>query len=252
VQTTVAGVDPRGKDKDKSLQPNDVIKRVKFHKLDYAATAESGRPTESEKGASWITLEPDQWAWVFNVLQGVELKKLTLEVNRGDSKVELEVEARPDESWPLASRGMIFARDVRLQKAGNVAEAIGLGLRDTWRTILQIYSQLRNLVSGRIAVTNMIGPIGIANVAYRIAGFDAWEFIFFLGMISINLAVVNFLPIPVLDGGHMVFLLYEKLRGKPASEGVRVGATYVGVLMLVSLMLFVIGLDIFRELGWLG
>ena len=47
-------------------------------------------------------------------------------------------------------------------------------------------------------------------------------------------------------------MLYEKLRGKPASEGVRVGATYVGLLMLVSLMLFVIGLDIFRKLGWLG
>ena len=51
---------------------------------------------------------------------------------------------------------------------------------------------------------------------------DFGEFVFFLGLISINLAVVNFLPIPVLDGGHMVFLIYEKIRGKPASEGVRI------------------------------
>jgi regulator of sigma E protease len=65
-------------------------------------------------------------------------------------------------------------------------------------------------------------------------------------MISVNLAVVNFLPIPVLDGGHMVFLIYEGLRGKPASEQVRVAATYVGLLLIGSLMLFVIFMDVRR------
>ena len=84
----------------------------------------------------------------------------------------------------------------------------------------------------------------IATVAYRIAGIDFWEFLFFLGLISVNLAVINFLPIPVLDGGHMVFLIYEKIRGKPASEAVRSGATCAGLLMLASLMLFVLFLDI--------
>jgi regulator of sigma E protease len=253
VQTTVAGVDrqPAG-DGKKSLQANDVIKRVKFHRYDFTSRVDGSRPTETKEGTSWISLEPDQWAWVFHNLQAVEVKKLTLEVDRSGEKFELEVDARPDETWPQTSRGMILARDSRLQKADNIAGAIGLGLKDTWGTILQVYSHLRNLISGRIAVTNLVGPIMIADTAYRIAGFDVWEFIFFLGMISVNLAVVNFLPIPVLDGGHMVFLLYEKLRGKPASEGVRVGATYVGLLMLVSLMLFVIGLDIFRKLGWLG
>ena len=72
------------------------------------------------------------------------------------------------------------------------------------------------------------------------------EFVFFLGLISVNLAVINFLPIPVLDGGHMVFLLYEKIRGKPASEGVRVGATYAGLALILCLMVFVLYLDISR------
>ena len=70
-----------------------------------------------------------------------------------------------------------------------------------------------------------------------------------LAAISVNLAVVNFLPIPVLDGGHMVFLIYEKLRGKPASEGVRVGATYAGLLLIGCLMIFVLVLDIRRLVG---
>jgi regulator of sigma E protease len=256
VQTAVAGYDggrPEGAPAG-GLRPNDVIKRVKFHQLDPAAKGEDGRPQEKDIDAvRWQTLEGDQWAYVFQNLQTLTLKKLTLEVERGgETKVLTAVEAKEDPTWPLTDRGLILAKDMRLQKADNLAAAIGLGLTDTWRNILQIYSQLRNLLSGRIAVTNLAGPIEIAEAAYRFAGFDVWEFIFFLGFISVNLAVVNFLPIPVLDGGHMVFLLYEKLRGKQAPEGVRVGATYVGLLMLVSLMLFVIGLGIFRKLGWLG
>ena len=81
------------------------------------------------------------------------------------------------------------------------------------------------------------------------AQYDFWEFVFFLGLISVNLAVLNFLPIPVLDGGHMVFLIYEKLRGKPASEGVRIGATYAGLLLIGCLMIFVLFLDIRRLVG---
>ena len=76
---------------------------------------------------------------------------------------------------------------------------------------------------------------------------DFSEFVFFLGLISINLAVVNFLPIPVLDGGHMVFLIYEKLRGKPASEGIRNAATIVGLVMIAALMIFVSYLDVMRH-----
>jgi regulator of sigma E protease len=69
--------------------------------------------------------------------------------------------------------------------------------------------------------------------------------IFFLGYLSINLAVLNFLPIPLLDGGHMMFLLYEGLRGKPASERVLIAATYMGLAFVLSLMVFVLYLDIF-------
>ena len=92
----------------------------------------------------------------------------------------------------------------------------------------------------------MSGPIGIAATAYEFADMDIYMLVLFLGIISVNLAVVNFLPIPVLDGGHMVFLIYEGLRGKPASETVRIGATYVGLALIGCLMLFVIYIDVGR------
>jgi regulator of sigma E protease len=63
-------------------------------------------------------------------------------------------------------------------------------------------------------------------------------------MLSANLAVVNFLPIPVLDGGHMVFLVYEWLRGKPPSEGVVAALSYLGLALILTLMMFVFGLDL--------
>jgi regulator of sigma E protease len=63
-------------------------------------------------------------------------------------------------------------------------------------------------------------------------------------MLSANLAVLNFLPIPVLDGGHMVFLAYEGIRRKPASEQVQLVLTYIGLVFILSLMIWVVGLDL--------
>src|SRR5207237_6798989 len=150
------------------------------------------------------------------------------------------------EAWATEDRGVIFDRDVRKQRADNIVDAVALGFKDTWNNMSQIFQNLRGMILGRISTENLGGPVTIARVAYRIAGYDIWEFIFFIGLISVNLAVINFLPIPVLDGGHMVFLIYEKIRGKPASEGVRVGATYAGLALILSLMVFVIYLDISR------
>jgi regulator of sigma E protease len=119
-------------------------------------------------------------------------------------------------------------------------------MQDTFNGMKQVFQNLRGMITNRISLDNLGGPVMIANIAYKFAGYDFWELVFFLGMISVNLAVVNFLPIPVLDGGHMVFLIYEKLRGKPASEAVRVGATYAGLVMILSLFIFVTWNDIRR------
>ena len=152
-----------------------------------------------------------------------------------------------DRPWPVTEYGFYFAPDQRRQHAYTILDAVSLGLRDTQKSMVQILQNVRQMIVGRIAWKKSLGgPISIARIAYSIAGHDAWEFVFFLALISVNLAVINFLPIPVLDGGHMVFLLYEAVRGKPASEGVRAGATYVGLAFLLSLMVLVFWLDIGR------
>ena len=125
-----------------------------------------------------------------------------------------------------------------------VFQAVRLGFEDTRDTALDVCQQIRQVVTRQVDPDNFGGPIKIAQYAYAFAGRGIWEFLFFMGLISINLAVINFLPIPFLDGGHMVFLIYEKLRGRPASETVRATATYAGLLFLLLLMGWVFFSDI--------
>ena len=138
--------------------------------------------------------------------------------------------------------------DVHLERAANMGEALRYGVQETWRLITNIYLGLSRVITGRVSTETFGGPIEIVSTTFLLAGDDLYKFLIFLAVLSINLAVVNFLPIPLLDGGHMVFLIYEKIRGKPASEQVRAIATYIGLAMLLTLMVYVFYLDIKRRI----
>jgi len=99
-----------------------------------------------------------------------------------------------------------------------------------------------------VSVTNLGGPILISRVAYAAAKSSLSDFLNFLGFISINLAVLNFLPIPPLDGGQMVFLIAEKVRGRPLPDSALIAGTYVGLLLVLCLMVFATYQDVFRLL----
>lgn len=244
VKTTIAGRDPLAEGFAADALPvAGEIKECRFY---------SARPNGESKPTAWFSLKSDQWANVFYQLQMYPgaVKKIDVKVEFDKEIKEHTLTVREDKSWPLAGeRGLILKRDLRRQKADNMAHAVALGFTDTYNSVVQVFQAIVGMATGRISVDQLGGPLTIANVAYRFAGYDFWEFIFFLGLISINLAVINALPIPVLDGGHMVFLLYEKLRGKPASEGVRIGATYAGLALILCLMGFVLYLDFSRIFG---
>jgi regulator of sigma E protease len=263
VRNTIAGVEPnspatkarlvndKGEDIDGEVPSLEgaVIKAVRFFQPGKTKDDEikPGRWTDLEKHAEQLKRpELDQWACVFWRLQGDDVKELILRIEKnGTSYIRLKAE--PDPTWPQAERGIEWVqKDQRIQKADGAIQAIALGMIKTHRLIVQIYLYLRSILTGRVSYENLGGPIQIATTAYAVADYDLYRFILYLGMISVNLAVINFLPIPVLDGGHMVFLVYEKLRGKPASETVRIAATYVGLALIVSLMCFVIYLDVKR------
>ena len=96
----------------------------------------------------------------------------------------------------------------------------------------------------QVPISALGGPGTIAMAAGYSAAEGLSSLLIFLTMLSANLAVINFLPIPLLDGGHMVFLAYEGIRGRPANEKFVVALHTAGFVFIISLMLFVLGLDL--------
>jgi regulator of sigma E protease len=160
-------------------------------------------------------------------------------------------ETRSAELTPIASdelfnadRGFDLAQDYETRKAESWGEASRLGMRKTVDSLLMVYRFLQRLAQEQISPKMLGGPVTIAKVAGRYAEQGFTSLLMFLTMLSANLAVVNFLPIPVLDGGHMVFLIYEGITGRPPSEKVFVMLSYLGLAFILTLMLFVFGLDL--------
>jgi regulator of sigma E protease len=221
------------------LQPDDQIVEVRFKAVDHKG---------EEVVGDWSEVREHQWGFADYRLQLQAPHVLDAKVKRGNETFEVTLAAAPDYTWPVPDRGLDLSPERRLQKAEGLLEALKMGADRTVRSVKMIYLGLYSMAFGQISYKMMSGPISLARVSYILAGEDIWHLLIWMGLISINLAVVNFLPIPVLDGGHMVFLLYELVRGKPAPVGVQVALTYLGLATILGLMLFVIGLDIWRLL----
>jgi regulator of sigma E protease len=172
------------------------------------------------------------------------------------SKVHLLVEGRGDieqsmtaiptaEDYYLPKRGVLLLPQSIILKGETWGEAFSMAAHHTWSNALDIYLTLRSLFTGDLSIFNLRGPVGIAQVAFQVSKQGPSKLLLFLGFLSINLAVLNFLPIPVLDGGHMVFLIWEGVTRKPPSETVHKFAQACGLLIVVGLMITVIILDIF-------
>ncbi len=125
-------------------------------------------------------------------------------------------------------------------------EAIVKSFEKTEQLAVMTVSSMGKMISGMIGLDNLSGPITIAKVAKQ--SFDiSWEMVLSTAaLISLSLAVLNLLPIPVLDGGHIMYYLIELIRGKPLPEGVQIVGLNIGLLLLAGFMVLAIGNDISR------
>jgi len=146
--------------------------------------------------------------------------------------------------WFNPNRGFLFEPEGFVLRASSAAEAFRLGGAETARALTLVFRFLHKLGTKQVSPRALGGPVSIAKIAYRSAERGIPDLLIFLCLISANLAVINFLPIPVLDGGHMVFLSYEGICGKPPSERIYVMLSYLGLILIIGLMIFVTGLDI--------
>ena len=128
----------------------------------------------------------------------------------------------------------------------NPTKAIRLGLRETYYFTINTYVSLKALIAGTVSAKEVRGPLGIGSAAIKAGRESAAHLIYLMAMISISLAVVNFLPIPVVDGGHAVFLLIEKITRKPVSTKVMNIAQIFGLALLLGLFVLAMWNDIGR------
>ncbi len=139
---------------------------------------------------------------------------------------------------------------LRTERAGFI-QAVGDGFVQAHMLVWYTVKFVKQLVMGQISPKLIGGPVFIAQESGRQAQKGAANLFFFMALLSVNLAILNVLPIPVLDGGHLVFLAIEKIRGGPLSMRARVIAQQVGIVVILTLVVFVTYNDIlriFREL----
>jgi regulator of sigma E protease len=135
---------------------------------------------------------------------------------------------------------------VEPREAPNAAVAMAWGVTETRDFVLQFYLTLHRMFQGSVSYKNMMGPVGIFNAGRQFAYKGNDWLIWFLAMISANLAVVNFLPIPIVDGGLFTFLVIEKIQGKPLSAKTQSIAQVAGLAIILSVFLLVTYQDIAR------
>jgi regulator of sigma E protease len=133
-----------------------------------------------------------------------------------------------------------------LHKAANLGDATVMSFKKCYSFVLQTYVTLKRLISGDVSLRAMSGPVGIATVTYQAVEQSFSSFLYLLAFISANLAVVNFLPIPVVDGGVFVLLIIEKIKGGPLSLRMQEIITYAGLALILSVFVYLTYHDIVR------
>ncbi|HEB96712.1 MAG TPA: sigma E protease regulator RseP [Sedimenticola thiotaurini] len=138
--------------------------------------------------------------------------------------------------------------DYRAELRLGPVEAVGAATAKTWDMSLFMLRMLGRMLTGEASVKNLSGPISIAQTAGRTASYGVVYFLKFLALVSISLGVLNLLPVPVLDGGHLFFFLLEALRGSPVPEEWQLQGQRIGIAILLALMGLAFYVDIARLL----
>jgi len=131
-------------------------------------------------------------------------------------------------------------------KTPSLLAALEFGTTQVWNVIYGSYSGIKHMVLGNVSVKNLQGPIGIARMSGIVMEASWTDFIGLIAMISTGIGFLNLLPIPVLDGGHLVTYVYEALRGKPPNPKFMQPAMMIGMVLLLSMMLLASYNDIMR------
>ncbi len=184
---------------------------------------------------------------VINIVKQNQGRQIQLSYSTNGSENSVSFLADPNNFSAVSLLGgeIPFEQMREIQKASNPLQALEMGFKKTVDLIITTYLTLKQLFLGLVSPAALSGPIGIVSMSYKIVAQQSLVYyLYFMALISAAIAVFNFLPLPVMDGGVVVMLLIEKLRGKPLSQKAQGIINYVGLLMILTIFVLVTFNDI--------
>ncbi len=175
-------------------------------------------------------------------------KPLVLTVLRGDSLVQIPITPVPTDS--VGQHFGVIGAGVNpplVRVPVGLGTALAVGVRQTGSQIVAVVTQVKRLVTGHASARELGGVLAIAQMSGQAARLGLDFYLQFLAFFSVSLAVLNLLPIPVLDGGHAMFLIAEAIRRKPLSPQLRLRLTQVGMVIVLAIMVLAISNDVIRS-----
>jgi regulator of sigma E protease len=246
ITATMESITPGTPAADANIKPGDELVSVTY-KLSEEQQKNDAYSNLKRRLTIHLVDNKTNWPELFKNLQVMEIgTELELSFRRGDDEVTTTVKTAASEDFFQETRGITITALQKHYVSETWSDAFKNGYRQVVNDIKRVGKTLVTLIRGKISPTNLGGPGTIALAATSEATRGTSRLLLFLTFLSANLAIVNFLPIPILDGGHMLFLAYEGIFRRPVSEKVQVLLTYVGLAMILALMLFVVSLDIGR------
>ncbi|MFT4728424.1 MAG: regulator of sigma E protease [Granulosicoccus sp.] len=196
----------------------------------------------------------DNWMMLVEAVQPSAGVALNVQIQRGDTKISVALTPEPFVVGgnTIGRIGVIETQSAaRAEKAKVIVkhapvQALGEAVKRTWDMTALTVRMLGKLLFGQASLDNISGPISIAKYAGQSASIGIDHYINFIALISISLAVLNLLPVPMLDGGHLLFFAAEAIRGKPLPESVQIIGQQIGMALLGALMFLAFYNDIWR------
>lgn len=186
-----------------------------------------------------------EWDQLLRLVAGSQGEEFEIMWASGSERFTKIIKPKKDEENAQGVIGVSFREKRILRKYGLIGSC-KIGMYKTIVNIKRIYLTIRGFFSKKLSTKALGGPILIAQASYESVKSGIGNLIYFLAIISINLAVINILPIPVLDGGHLLFLGIEKIKGSPVRERTLAIANYIGLALILSLIIYVTKNDIMR------